>query len=123
MSPAIPRSPEITVLTVAARLAGLALVATAVTGLLMLQGVLRASPTRFAALAVAALTFINWLVRLLMEIDRLRSRGRGGPDGGTPSDAPEEGGPAGAPQRLRLPSVYEWFRRDPQRERTHRGMA
>ena len=97
MSPAIPRSLEITVLTVAVRLAGLALVASAVTGLLMLQGVLRASPTRFAALAVAALTFINWLVRLLIEIARLRSGGRGGSDGGTPSDAPAEGGPSARP--------------------------
>ena len=123
MSPAIPRSPEITVLTVAARLAGLALVATAVTGVLMLQGVLRASPTRFAALAVAALTFINWLVRLLMEIDRLRSCGRGGSDDGTPSDAPEQGGRSRVSQRLHLGSVHEWFRRDPQRHRSHRRMA
>jgi len=120
MSSPSPRSPEITVLTVAARLAGLALVATGVTGLLMLQGVLRSSPTRFAALAVAALTFVNWLVRLLIEVGRLRTPG--GSEGGTPADAPAGARDAGR-ERLQLLSLYEWLRRDPQRQRRHRHVA
>ena len=63
-------SPERTVLRIAASLAGLALCASAAVALLMQAGVLRATPTRFAALVVAALAFVNWLVRLLMELGR-----------------------------------------------------
>jgi hypothetical protein len=59
---------EITVLRVGAGLAGLALLASALMAMLMSAGVLRSSPTRFAALAVAALSFVNWLVRLLLAL-------------------------------------------------------
>jgi len=63
-------SPQRTVLRIAAGLAGLALCGSAAAALLMHTGVLRASPTRFSALTVAALAFANWLVRLLLEIGR-----------------------------------------------------
>ena len=63
---------EITVLRVGAGLAGLALLASAVMAMLMSAGVLRSSPTRFAAVAVASLSFVNWLVRLLLAIRRPR---------------------------------------------------
>ena len=66
-------SPERTLLRIAASLAGLALCGSAAVALLMQTGLLRASPTRFAALAVAALAFVNWLVRLLLEIGRRRN--------------------------------------------------
>ncbi|MDB5955631.1 hypothetical protein [Ramlibacter sp.] len=66
-------SPELTVLRIAACLAALALCGSAVAALLMKAGVLPASPTRFAALGVAALAFANWLVRLLLEMERRRS--------------------------------------------------
>jgi len=68
---------EITVLRVGAGLAGLALLASAVTAMLMSAGVLRSSPTRFAALAIAALSFVNWLVRLLLAIGDQEGRSLG----------------------------------------------
>jgi uncharacterized membrane protein len=63
-------APDIAVLKVAASLAAAALFATLVVAMLLGAGALRASPTRFAVVALAAFTFVNWLVRLRTEIGR-----------------------------------------------------
>jgi hypothetical protein len=63
---------DITVLKIAAWCVGTALSACAVVAVLMETGALRESRTRYAVVGIAALAFINWLVRLLQEIGRCR---------------------------------------------------
>ena len=102
MSP-IHRNPELTVLRTAAALAVLALAASAVVAMLMEAGVLRASPTRFAALGIVALAFVNWLVRLLIEL---------GKHHGLPG-----GAAGGGARQSHGASVYDWFRQRQRRQR------
>ena len=91
--------PFITALKVGAALAALALFASAVTASLMATGVLRASSTRFAALGLVALAFVNWLVRLLLEVER---------HGNAPAAHP---GAADAGEQPPAAALQDWMRR------------